>query len=122
MQAAAPRCLAAPRRVVEPPQMSGVFFVIGGRSVRAMERPSDFRDRVSRSSLTRPSGGDSRKKEKAERQKEADHDEDQHAYNRACRHACGVRAGDTELRATQRRDEQQPRASAEELQHRGWEI
>jgi hypothetical protein len=41
--------------------MSGVFFVIGGRSVRAMERPSDLRDQVSRGSAL---GDDSRKKDK----------------------------------------------------------
>src|SRR5262245_25292864 len=80
-----------------------------------MERPSDLRDQVSR---------DARVREmiRARKIKEADHDEDQHAYHRACRGACGVRAGNAELRATQRRNEQQPRASAEELQHPGREV
>src|SRR5215472_1920582 len=54
--------------------------------------------------------------------KETDHDEDQHTSHRACRDACGVGAGNAELRATQRRNEQRPRVVDSRLQRPGREV
>src|SRR6516165_12115654 len=95
--------------------LSGVFFVIGGRSVRAMERPSALREIKSHATPAT-------KLIRARKIKETDHDEDQHAYNRARRGACGVGAGNAELRATQRRDEQQPGSRDSRLHHEGREV